>query len=155
MNLQEGQMAPDFELLDQNNNKQTLSNYRGQWLLLYFYPKDDTPGCTKEACNFRDNWEQFNQAKTMVMGVSTDSVKSHQKFAEKYGLHFPLLSDEEKKIVKEYGVWQPKKMLGKEFMGTVRSSFLINPEGRIAKIYERVKPEGHAMEVWKDYKAML
>ncbi|MCL4384617.1 thioredoxin-dependent thiol peroxidase [Patescibacteria group bacterium] len=148
--LQEGQKAPDFTLPDQNNQKHSLSDYRGEWVLLYFYPKDDTPGCTKEACGIQGSLSLFNQAKSQVLGVSVDSIKSHKKFAEKYGLTFPLLADESKQVVREYDVWKNKKFMGKEYQGIVRSSFLINPEGKIAKIYQQVRPEIHAQEVLTD-----
>ena len=118
--------------------------------MVYFYPKDDTPGCTKEACAIRDDIPRFDKLKVKVLGISVDSVKSHKKFAEKYKLPFTLLSDEKKEVVKKYGVWQKKKFMGREYMGTLRTSFLIDPAGKIAKIYESVKPEVHAEEVLKD-----
>ena len=121
--------------------------------MLYFYPKDDTPGCTTEACSIRDNWARFKKAGLVVLGASTDSVKSHAKFAEKYDLPFPLLADEKKELVKDYGVWGKKKFMGREYLGTKRWSFLIDPTGRIAKIYEDVKPNEHADEVLADLKA--
>ena len=142
--------APDFKLADQEGKIHSLSDYRGQWVLLYFYPKDDTPGCTKEACMIRDDFYNFEKMKVKVLGVSVDSVKSHKKFAEKYQLPFTLLADEEKKVVKIYKVWTKKKMMGQEYMGTLRTSFLIDPQGKIVKIYEKVKPEVHAKEVIKD-----
>lgn len=140
MTLSLGQVAPDFTLPDQEGKMHTLSNYRGQFVLIYFYPKDDTPGCTKEACMLRDHFLQFQSLKVKVFGISTDSVKSHAKFAEKYKLPFTLLADEEKKVVEAYGVYP----------GINRESFLVNPEGKIAKIYEKVKPEEHAQEVLRD-----
>lgn len=147
MKIKIGQIAPDFSLLDQAGQVQTLKSYQGSWVLLYFYPKDDTPGCTKEACGLRDNFPAFNKFKAVVLGVSADSVLSHQKFAAKFKLPFTLLADENKAVVKQYGVWQKKKFMGKEYMGIVRTSFLIDPKGKIAKIYEVVKPEVHAEEV--------
>lgn len=120
--------------------------------MLYFYPKDDTPGCTTEACNFRDGYKEFKKLGLVILGVSADSVKSHKKFAEKFKLQFPLLSDEDKKVCNAYGVWQKKKFMGREYMGIVRSSFLIDEEGKIAKIYEEVKAPTHAGEVKKDLK---
>lgn len=150
MKLKIGQSAPNFTLPDQNGKDHKLSDYKGSWVLVYFYPKDDTPGCTKEACSIRDNFPKFKKSKAIVLGVSVDSVKSHAKFAEKYDLPFILLSDEDKKVVKKYGVWAKKKFMGKEYMGTVRTSFLIDPAGKIAKIYEKVNPETHAEEVLKD-----
>lgn len=152
MKLKVGQFAPDFELPDQDGKTHELSDYRSQWLLLYFYPKDDTPGCTKEACAIRDNLPDFKKLKVKVLGISVDSVKSHKKFAEKYGLPFTLLADENKEVVKKYGIWQKKKFMGKEYMGTLRISFLINPKGKIAKIFENVKPEIHAGEVLNYFK---
>lgn len=154
MKLKVNQLAPDFDLLDQASTKHKLSDYKGQLILLYFYPKDDTPGCTKEACQIRDNFPAFNKLKAKVFGVSVDSVKSHKKFAEKYKLPFVLLADEKKEVVKKYGVWGKKKFMGREYEGTRRTSFLINPKGKIVKIYENVKPEIHADEVLKDLKKL-
>ncbi|MGC9602982.1 MAG: thioredoxin-dependent thiol peroxidase [Minisyncoccia bacterium] len=147
MILKIGEPAPSFELPDQNGQVRRLKDYRGSWVLLYFYPKDDTPGCTKEACAIRDNFPDFQELELKVLGVSIDSVESHEKFAEKYDLPFTLLSDEKKEVVGKYGVWGKKMFLGREFEGTLRTSFLIDPEGKIAKIYEDVKPEIHAKEV--------
>jgi peroxiredoxin Q/BCP len=142
--------APDFTLPDQDGKSHTLSHHRGAWVLLYFYPKDDTPGCTKQACMLRDALPAFGKLKAKVFGVSVDSVASHKKFAEKYELPFTLLADADKKVVELYGVWGKKKFMGKEYDGTMRTSFLIDPDGNIAKIYENVKPETHAEEVLKD-----
>lgn len=150
MKLKVGQLAPDFTLPDQNGKNHKLSDYTGEWVLIYFYPKDDTPGCTKEACSIRDNFPKFRKSKAKVFGISVDSVKSHAKFAEKYKLPFTLLADEDKIIVKKYGVWTKKKFMGREYMGTLRTSFLTNPKGKIIKIYENVKPEIHAQEVLDD-----
>ena len=150
MKIKEGKKAPLFALLDQEGNRRTLKDYSGQWVLIYFYPKDDTPGCTKEACAMRDNFPDFKKLKIAVLGISVDSAASHAKFAEKYHLPFTLLSDEKKEVVEKYGVWQKKKFLGREYKGTVRTSFLINPQGVIAHIYETVKPETHAEEVLQD-----
>lgn len=146
--------APDFTLLDQHGVEQTLSDFEGKWVLLYFYPKDDTPGCTTEACMIRDNFTEFKKLKLVVLGVSVDSVKSHKKFVEKYDLPFTLLADEDKAVVSLYDVWAKKKFMGREYMGTLRSSFLIDPEGRIAKVYENVKPAGHADEVLADLRML-
>lgn len=148
--LKVNQKAPDFKLPDQNSKIHKLSDYRGQSVLIYFYPKDDTPGCTKEACAIQDNFPNFNKLNTKVFGVSVDSVESHKKFAEKYKLRFVLLSDKDKEVVKKYGVWGKKKMMGREYFGVKRTSFLINQTGKIIKIYENVKPEIHAEEVLKD-----
>lgn len=142
--------APDFTLLDQFGKEHTLSKYLGRWVLLYFYPKDDTAGCTKEACMIRDTFPRFEGVHAHVFGVSIDSVESHAKFAEKYQLPFSLLADTEKQVVNAYGVWGEKNMMGKTYMGTKRTSFLIDPEGMIRKVYEGVKPEVHAEEVLAD-----
>ena len=123
-------------------------------MILYFYPKDDPPGCTKEACSFRDGFAKFKRAGIEILGVSVDSVKKHAKFVEKYSLPFTLLSDEEKKIVEAYKVWGKKKFMGREYMGTNRVSYLINPEGIIVKVYESVKPDEHADEVLQDVKSL-
>lgn len=147
-----GTLAPDFMLLDQDGKEHALSSYRGKWVLVYFYPKDDTPGCTKEACAIRDADPDFSALDAVVLGISADSVKSHKKFAEKYGLAFPLLADESKKVVNAYGVWGLKKFMGREYEGIMRTSFLIGPDGKIAKVYEKVKPEQHAAEVLVDLK---
>lgn len=147
-----GMSAPDFILQDQDGKEHSLSSYRGRWVLLYFYPKDDTPGCTKEACMIRDAFPRFENIHAHVFGVSKDTVSSHKKFAEKYNLPFPLLADVDTVVNKLYGVWQEKKMMGKVYMGTMRSSFLIDPEGVVRKVYAKVKPEVHAEEVLADLK---
>ncbi|MEQ1561716.1 MAG: thioredoxin-dependent thiol peroxidase [Nitrospira sp.] len=154
MKLKEGKIAPDFKALDQDGKSHKLSEYRGQWVLIYFYPKDDTTGCTKEACSIRDAWPDFKKLKVKVFGVSIQDEKSHKKFAEKYDLPFTLLVDEEKKIVSKYGVWGEKSMYGRKYMGTLRSSFLIDPKGKIAKIYEKVNPEKHAKDILDDLKKL-
>lgn len=150
MNLKVNQKAPDFSLSDQDGKVHKLSSYKGSWVLLYFYPKDNTTGCTAEACAIRDYFPNFGKLKAKVLGVSVDSVKSHKKFADKYKLPFTLLADEEKKVVNRYGVWAKKKFIGREYMGTLRTSFLINPEGKIIKVYEKVNPAMHASEVLED-----
>lgn len=142
--------APSFSLPDQDGKVHKLSDYLGKWVLLYFYPKDDTSGCTKEACMIRDELPNFKKLKCKILGVSVDSVASHKKFTDKYGLPFTLLSDENKKVVAKYGVWQEKSMYGRKYMGTLRSSFLIDPSGKVAKIYEKVDPSKHAEEVLQD-----
>jgi len=152
MALKEGDKAPEFSAIDQEGNTHTLNDYSGSWILLYFYPKDDTPGCTKEACSIRDNFPKFKDLGITVLGVSTQGQDSHKKFAEKYGLPFTLLVDEDKTINEAYGVWQLKKFMGREYMGTMRWSFLIDPNGKIAKIYTKVKPAEHAEEVLEDLK---
>lgn len=146
--------APVFTLRDQNGIEHSLSDYRGKWVLIYFYPKDDTPGCTKEACMLRDAFPSFEKLDAVILGISADSEKSHKKFEEKYQLPFTLLSDTEKTVVKDYGVWAPKKFMGREFLGILRTSFLIDPEGKVAKIYENVKPAEHADEVLADLKSL-
>lgn len=150
MKVQVGQKAPGFALPDQNGKIHELKSYLGSWVLIYFYPKDDTPGCTLEACSIRDNWDAFSKAGIQVLGISTDSVKSHGKFSSKYKLPFTILADEEKKVVSDYGVYGKKKFMGREYMGTNRMSFLINPQGKVVKIYEKVKPTEHAQEVLRD-----
>ncbi|OHA70948.1 MAG: hypothetical protein A3H01_00900 [Candidatus Wildermuthbacteria bacterium RIFCSPLOWO2_12_FULL_40_9] len=150
--MQINTLVPDFILPDQDGKEHRLSDYKGRWVLVYFYPKDDTPGCTKEACQIRDNFEDFKKSKIKVFGISADSIQSHKKFAEKYNLPFSVLADSDKKVIKLFGVWGKKKFLGKEYMGIKRTSFLINPEGKIAKIYENVKPDIHAKEVLDDIK---
>lgn len=149
-----GGLAPDFTLPDQDGKEHTLSQYHGKWVLLYFYPKDDTPGCTLEACTLAQNWPEFKKHKAVVLGVSIDKVEKHKKFVEKYTLPFTLLSDVEKKVVTFYGVFGEKKFLGRTYMGTRRISFLIDPVGKIAKIYNDVKPLLHADEVLTDLKML-
>jgi peroxiredoxin Q/BCP len=144
--LQEGDAAPDFVSTDQNGNTVKLSDLSGQRIVLYFYPKDDTPGCTKEACSFRDADDVFKAKGIKVFGVSTDSEKSHQKFISKYQLPFDLLADTEKQIVEAYGVWAEKSMYGKKYMGTLRKTFLIE-DGKIVKIFDKVNVSEHADEV--------
>ena len=152
MKLNVGDKAPGIELADQDGKMHRLADYAGTWVLVYFYPKDDTPGCTTEACTIRDHWAAFKKAGVIVLGISVDPVKSHKKFADKYKLPFTLLADEEKKTVNDYGVWGKKKFMGREYMGTLRNSLLIDPNGKIAKIYEKVKPADHAAEVLSDVK---
>lgn len=146
--------APKFTLLDQEGNKQSLSDYAGKKVLLYFYPKDDTPGCTTEACSFRDRLNELKPYKVQVLGISCDDVKSHKKFADKFKLNFPLLADTEKKVVEKYGVWGEKSMYGKKYMGIQRDSFLIDETGKIVKHYEKVKPENHVDQVIADLKML-
>ncbi len=155
MNMPEvGQKAPSFSLPDQSGNIHSLDEARGGWVLVYFYPKDDTPGCTKEACSIRDAWGDFKKAGITVFGISADTVKSHARFAEKYNLPFTLLADEGREVVSAYGVWGKKKFMGREYEGVNRTSFLINSSGVIAKIYKNVKPNEHAQEVLDDVSAM-
>lgn len=142
--------APTFSLPDQDGKIHTLSDYKGKWIVIYFYPKDDTPGCTKEACGFRDNLKHLTEKGVIVLGVSKDNVKSHKKFVEKFDLNFPLLSDESKETIKTYEAWGPKKLMGREFEGILRVTYLINPEGLIHKVYEKVDPVAHAEQIIHD-----
>lgn len=147
--------APDFSLLDQNGTKRSLQDYRGQWVVLYFYPKDDTPGCTVEACNFRDTREAIaNLGNAVVIGVSKDSVKAHKRFADRHKLSFTLLSDEDHGVIEAYGAWQEKSMFGKKYMGIQRSTVIIDPTGNIVKEYPKVNPAKHAAEIIKDLQAL-
>ena len=139
--------APNFSLPDQTGKIHKLSDYKGKWVLVYFYPKDDTIGCTKEACSFRDVSSDFKKKEIFILGISKDSVESHQKFASKYNLNFPILSDESKEVIKAYNSWGKKKFIGKEFEGTLRNSYFVNPKGEIVKTYERVNPLSHAKKV--------
>ncbi len=147
--------ATDFAAEDQTGTIRKLQDFQGKWLVLYFYPKDDTPGCTKEACNFRDSFHALEQKGVAIVGVSRDSVVSHQKFAKKYKLNFPLLSDPDKKIIEAYGAWGPKKIFGRTFDGIKRMTYLIDPEGKIKKVYEKVNPLKHAGEITKDIENFL
>jgi peroxiredoxin Q/BCP len=146
--------APDFALQDDTGATRRLSDYRGQPVILYFYPADDTPGCTKEACNFRDDYSAYVKAGVTILGVSPDSVKSHVKFKAKYGLPFPLLADEGHQVCNEYGVWGPKKMMGRSYEGVLRTTFLIDREGRIAHVFENVRPSEHSAQVLSTLKEL-
>ncbi|MBI3195324.1 MAG: thioredoxin-dependent thiol peroxidase [Ignavibacteriae bacterium] len=147
MKLKVGDKAPDFSLSDAFGNIVSLKNFKGKKLVLYFYPKDDTPGCTKESCLFRDNLARVKSKGAEIVGMSADSVKSHAKFAEKYELPFTLLSDESKEIINAYDVWQQKSFMGKKYMGIVRTTFIIDEKGTIAHIFENVKVANHTEEV--------
>ena len=147
ISLTEGDIAPAFTANTNFGGKISLADFLDQHVVLYFYPRDDTPGCTKEACAFRDEFTAFKNKNAVVLGVSVDPVKSHDKFVEKYKLPFTLLADEDKKIVQAYGVWGQKSFLGKKYMGIHRVTFLIGPDGRIKKIWLKVKPTEHAAEV--------
>jgi peroxiredoxin Q/BCP len=147
LKLKEGDVAPDFSAATNGGGNVSSADFKGKNIILYFYPKDDTPGCTKEACAFRDQFAEFKKRGAVVLGVSTDPVKSHDKFAEKFKLPFTLLADEDKKIVQAYGVWGEKSFMGRKYMSTRRVTFLIGPDGRIKKIWPQVKPEEHAQEV--------
>ncbi len=145
--LAEGTLAPDFTLPTDGGGEVTLSDYRGKKVVLYFYPKDDTPGCTVEACSFRDGYAGFIAAGAAVLGVSPDSVKSHDRFKAKFSLPFALLSDPDHHVAEMYGAWGEKKLYGKTRMGIIRSTYVIDEEGRIAKVFPRVRPENHSDEV--------
>jgi peroxiredoxin Q/BCP len=147
LKLKEGDAAPAFKATTNGGGEVSLSEFKGKQVVLYFYPKDDTPGCTKEACAFRDHFAEFGKQGAVVLGVSVDPVKSHDKFAGKFKLPFTLVSDEDKRIVQAYGVWGEKQFMGRKYMGTNRVTFLIGPDGRIKKIWPKVKPEEHAEEV--------
>jgi peroxiredoxin Q/BCP len=142
-----GELAPDFTLPDQSGTRHTLSQYRGRKVVLYFYPKDDTPGCTTEACGFRDALGSFSDRNAVVLGISPDPVASHQRFVQKYNLTFPLLADEGHVVAERYGVWGPKTRAGKTVMGIARTTFVIEEDGRVAHIFRNVRPEGHEQEV--------
>lgn len=146
--------APEFSLFDQNEQTHTLSQYLGQWLVVYFYPKDDTPGCTKEACTIAEVYSEFASLGVTVLGVSKDSIQSHKKFAEKYKLPFRLLSDPSGSMIEAYGAWKEKSMFGKTAMGTLRITYLINPAGLVEKVYPDVDPASHALEILKDIKLL-
>ncbi|MBW4489068.1 MAG: thioredoxin-dependent thiol peroxidase [Trichocoleus desertorum ATA4-8-CV12] len=150
MSLQLGDLAPDFSLLDTQGNLVRLSDLRGQRVVLYFYPRDNTPGCAKEACGFRDAYSEYQAQDVIVLGISTDDAKSHTKFTTKYQLPFPLLCDEDAAVAQAYGSYGLKKFMGKEFMGVYRQTFVIGSDGTIEKIYRKVKPEAHATEILAD-----
>lgn len=152
--LAEKTKAPDFELLDENGVSHRLADYKGTPVVLYFYPKDDTPGCTTEACSFRDDYSAYSEAKVTIVGISTDSVKSHKKFKEKYNLPFSLLADTDHQVCEKYGVWAEKKMMGKKFFGILRTTYLIDKNGNIAKVFEGVKPTEHSQEVLQAIKML-
>ena len=145
--LEEGMAAPDFTLKDQGGNAVHLADFKGKTVILYFYPKDDTPGCTKESCSFRDHDKQIKDAGAVVLGVSLDDAESHQKFISKYSLNFPLLADEDAKVSRLYGVYKKKSMFAKLFWGIERSTFVIGPDGKLKKVFRKVKVDGHTEEV--------
>ena len=145
--VETGKKAPDFTLADYTGKQHKLSDYKGKPVVLYFYPKDDTPGCTKEACSFRDSYSDFKRAGVEVIGISVDDEKSHEKFINKYNLPFTLLSDPDKKVVEKYGVWVEKSMYGKKYLGTARTTFLLDETGKVIRVFEKVKPENHAQEI--------
>lgn len=145
--VEEGKKAPDFKLKNQDGKTISLNEFKGKNIVLYFYPKDDTSGCTKEACNFRDEFPLFNDIDAVILGVSPDSVQSHKKFAEKYKLPFNLLSDEARGVLEKYGVWKEKSMYGRKYMGVERTTVIIDKNGKIKKIFPKVKVEGHNQEI--------
>ena|SRR5258708_34528802 len=147
--------AKVFTLPDQNGVYHSLAQYKGKWVVLYFYPKDDTPGCTKEACNFRDTYHELQKMGVTVIGISKDNVSSHKKFADKYNLNFTLLSDPDKKVIKLYDSWGKKKFMGREFEGTLRKTYLISPKGEIQKVYEKVNTLTHATDIISDLKNLI
>lgn len=148
--LKIGMKAPQFSLMDQNGEKISLKTFLGKKVVLYFYPKDMTSGCTKEACDFRDNFEKFEKAGVVIIGVSADSIQSHKKFEEKYDLPFTLLSDEKKTLIEKYGVWKEKSMYGRKYFGIERTTFVIDEKGKIQNIYPKVKVTNHIKEILKD-----
>lgn len=150
MALKPGDLAPDFSLPDTEGNTVNLSDLRGKWVVLYFYPRDNTPGCTKEACGFRDAYPDYQTKNIVVLGISMDDAKSHAKFTSKFNLPFPLLSDTDGRVATAYESYGLKKFMGKEYMGITRNTFVIDPDGKIAKIYLKVKPESHAAALLAD-----
>lgn len=146
--------APAFSLPDQDGKTHQLKEYLGKWLIVYFYPKDNTPGCTKEACGFRDNFNEFKKMHGHIVGISKDSVKSHANFANKQHLNFPILSDESLETIKAYKAWGEKKFMGKTYQGIIRSTVIVNPEGKIAKVYTKVTPLTHAQTIIEDLREL-
>jgi thioredoxin-dependent peroxiredoxin len=151
LTLKEGDQAPPFTVRTNGGATVSLSDFKGKYVILYFYPKDDTPGCTREACGFRDDYAEFKKRGAVILGVSTDPVKKHDKFVEKYKLPFTLLADEDKKIVDTYGVWGEKTFMGVKYQGTSRVTFLIGPDGRINKVWSKVKPAEHSKEILAEW----
>ena len=151
MNLKPGDKAPDFTVNDQNGNSVSLHDFKGKKVVLYFYPKDNTPGCTAEACNIRDNYAALKKKGIIVLGVSVDSEKKHKNFEKKYSLPFTLLADVDKKIVNEYGLWGEKKLWGRAYMGTYRTTFLINEQGKIDKIIDKVDTDNHTAQIMEEW----
>ncbi len=149
MELKVGQKAPDFKLPDENGKLHSLSDYHGKTVVLYFYPKDDTPGCTLQACNFRDDYLKYKAAGAVILGVSPDDERSHEKFKDKFSLPFPLLADADHAVCEKYGVWAEKSMFGNKYFGVVRSTFLIGPDGTIAEVYNKVSVPKHSEKVLK------
>ena len=146
--------AIDFSLPDQNGVMHKLSDHLGKWVVVYFYPKDDTPGCTVEACQFRDKSEELTKMGVVILGISKDNAASHKKFSEKHSLNFPILSDEKREVIKAYGSWGEKKFMGRVFDGVLRNTYLIDPEGNLSKTYKSVNPMNHAAEIIADIKEL-
>lgn len=142
-----GDLAPEFSLPNQNGESVSLSDYRGKWMVVYFYPKDDTPGCTVEACSFRDAQNQLTEAGVVVLGISKDSVGSHKKFADKFSLNFNILADPSTETIQAYGAWQEKSLYGKKYMGIQRMTVIVDPAGKVTHIFPKVTPKGHEQEV--------
>jgi peroxiredoxin Q/BCP len=155
MALELNTKAPDFTWTNENDEKINFSNYTGKWIVLYFYPKDNTSGCTKEACDFRDNMERISSLDAVVLGISPDSIKSHKNFTEKFNLNFSLIPDPEKEICNLFNVMGEKSMYGRKYMGVIRSTFIISPDGLISKIYSNVKVDGHAGKVIEDLTELM
>jgi len=152
--MKEGLNAPDFALPDQNGAIHRLSDYKGKWVVLYFYPKDMTPGCTIEACNFRDDFYKFTKLGAIILGISKDSIKLHDKFVHKHDLSFTLLSDEQEQVAEAYGVWKEKSMYGRKYMGIERSTFLIDPHGKISQTYLKVNVKDHSQKILNDLRIL-
>lgn len=146
--------APNFTLPNQLDKPISLSDFLGKWVIVYFYPKDDTPGCTTEACNFRDDMDQLIEANVEILGISKDNVTSHKKFADKYNLNFNILADPERTVIESYGAWQEKSMYGKKYMGIQRMTYIIDPTGTVRHLYPKVTPNGHAKEILKQIKEL-
>jgi len=151
--IKEGDLAPAFDLENDRGERVKLADLRGRWVVLYWYPKDDTPGCTTEACEIRDNWSLIS-GEAELFGISPDSVKSHEKFRDKFSLPFPLLADPEHTVSQAYGVWGPKKFMGREYMGVDRATFIVGPDGRVARVFPKVTPAGHALEILQALKEL-
>jgi peroxiredoxin Q/BCP len=149
-----GEIAPDFKLPSTEGRQMGLRNFKGRWIILYFYPKDDTPGCTTEACGFRDGMAPLTAEGAVVLGVSTDPLTSHDKFRAKHNLNFPLLSDETSDVVKMYGAWKEKNLYGRRSWGVARMTYIIGPDGKVKKVYRKVKADGHAAEVLADLREL-
>ena len=147
--------ASNFELPDQDGKMHSLAGYKGRWLIVYFYPRDDTPGCTKEACSFRDASADFKKLGVAVVGISKDTIVSHKKFEQKHKLNFTLLADPEHKVIEAYGAWGKKKFMGREYDGTLRNTYLVNPKGEIVRTYKKVNPLTHSSQILQDLASLI